>query len=84
VGLAAVLIGWNGYLQDAGIAANLIGIHHAEVFIGVFIGAVTFTGSIIAFLKLSARMPSAPLVLRAATHSTSARSWSSSASRSGS
>ncbi|HEU0205771.1 MAG TPA: NAD(P)(+) transhydrogenase (Re/Si-specific) subunit beta, partial [Pseudolysinimonas sp.] len=63
VGLAAVLIGWNGYLQDGGIAANLIGIHHAEVFIGVFIGAVTFTGSIIAFLKLSARMPSAPLVL---------------------
>ncbi|MEO6115032.1 MAG: Re/Si-specific NAD(P)(+) transhydrogenase subunit beta [Pseudolysinimonas sp.] len=63
VGLAAVLIGWNGYLQDGGVAANLIGIHHAEVFIGVFIGAVTFTGSIIAFLKLSARMPSAPLVL---------------------
>jgi NAD(P) transhydrogenase subunit beta len=63
VGLAAVLIGWNGYLQDGGIAVNLIGIHHAEVFIGVFIGAVTFTGSIIAFLKLSARMPSAPLVL---------------------
>jgi NAD(P) transhydrogenase subunit beta len=63
VGLAAVLIGWNGYLQDGGIAANLVGIHHAEVFIGVFIGAVTFTGSIIAFLKLSARIPSAPLVL---------------------
>ena len=63
VGLAAVLIGWNGYLHDGGIAANLVGIHHAEVFIGVFIGAVTFTGSIIAFLKLSARMPSAPLVL---------------------
>ena len=39
------------------------GIHHAEVFIGVFIGAVTFTGSIIAFLKLSARIKSAPLML---------------------
>ena len=39
------------------------GIHHAEVFIGVFIGAVTFTGSIIAFLKLSARINSKPLVL---------------------
>ena len=40
-----------------------LGIHHAEVVIGVFIGAVTFTGSIVAFLKLSARIKSAPLVL---------------------
>ncbi len=39
------------------------GIHHGEVFIGVFIGAVTFTGSIIAFLKLSARINSKPLML---------------------
>jgi NAD(P) transhydrogenase subunit beta len=38
-------------------------VHHAEVFIGVFIGAVTFTGSIVAFLKLSARMKSSPLML---------------------
>jgi len=73
VGLAAVLVGWNGYLHvehDAGgdaahelDAAGLLGIHSAEVFIGVFIGAVTFTGSIVAFLKLSARMKSAPMVL---------------------
>ncbi|MBT3151134.1 Re/Si-specific NAD(P)(+) transhydrogenase subunit beta [Streptomyces sp. CHD11] len=60
VGLAAVLIGWNGHLE-AGSHAD--GIHHAEVFIGVFIGAVTFTGSVVAFLKLSARMKSAPLML---------------------
>lgn len=63
VGLAAVLIGWNGHLEaDAG---HIHGgaIHSAEVFIGVFIGAVTFTGSIVAFLKLSARMKSAPLML---------------------
>ncbi len=73
VGLAAVLVGWNGYLQveaDPGGAEaallgreGLLGIHSAEVVIGVFIGAVTFTGSIVAFLKLSARIRSAPLVL---------------------
>ena len=63
VGLAAVLVGWNGHLEDPGLEGALADIHHAEVFIGVFIGAVTFTGSIVAFLKLSARMKSAPLVL---------------------
>ncbi len=63
VGLAAVLVGWNGALYAEGIAPELVGIHHAEVFIGVFIGAVTFTGSIVAFLKLSGRMSSKPLML---------------------
>ncbi|BBB01551.1 putative pyridine nucleotide transhydrogenase, beta subunit [Actinacidiphila reveromycinica] len=70
VGLAAVLVGWNGYLdveargsRQTEIAHDLLGIHHAEVFIGIFIGAVTFTGSIIAFLKLSARIKSSPLML---------------------
>jgi H+-translocating NAD(P) transhydrogenase subunit beta len=73
VGLAAVLVGWDGYLsvehQPFGAEADSLrvlgtyGIHHGEVFIGVFIGAVTFTGSIIAFLKLSARINSKPLML---------------------
>ncbi len=73
VGLAAVLVGWNGYLHveadPTGAEArllgleDLLGIHSAEVLIGVFIGAVTFTGSIVAFLKLSARIASRPLVL---------------------
>ncbi len=63
VGLAAVLVGWNGYFEAGAVAADLVGIHLAEVFIGVFIGGVTFTGSIVAFLKLSARIKSAPLVL---------------------
>jgi NAD(P) transhydrogenase subunit beta len=73
VGLAAVLVGWNGYLHveahlDGTEAATLrsldmLGIHSAEVFIGVFIGAVTFTGSIVAYLKLSAKIKSSPLML---------------------
>lgn len=64
VGLAAVLVGWNGYLEHPDFALqSLEDIHNAEVFIGVFIGGVTFTGSIVANLKLSARISSAPLVL---------------------
>ncbi|VXA95639.1 pyridine nucleotide transhydrogenase, beta subunit [Microbacterium sp. 8M] len=63
VGLAAVLVGWNGHLAHADIAPALVGIHNAEVFIGIFIGGVTFTGSIVAFLKLSARISSKPLML---------------------
>ncbi|MET9685693.1 Re/Si-specific NAD(P)(+) transhydrogenase subunit beta [Streptomyces coeruleorubidus] len=64
VGLAATFVGWNGYLDvDPGLSGSLLGIHHAEVFIGVFIGAVTFTGSVVAYLKLSARIASRPLTL---------------------
>jgi NAD(P) transhydrogenase subunit beta len=70
VGLAAVLVGWNGYLsvERAGpgqteVTGSLLGIHSAEVAIGVFIGAVTCTGSVVAFLKLSARISGSPLVL---------------------
>ena len=68
VGLAAVLVGWNGYLSvegagDGQLVGAEAGIHSAEVVIGVFIGAVTFTGSIVAFLKLSARIKSNPLML---------------------
>ena len=71
VGLAAVLVGWNGSSRSRPrrsrhrprLDPTLLGIHHAEVVVGVFIGAVTFTGSIVAFLKLSARIKSAPLML---------------------
>jgi NAD(P) transhydrogenase subunit beta len=68
VGLAAVLVGWASYTEvevnhTGGYAGSLLSIHHAEVVIGIFIGAVTFTGSIVAYLKLSAKIKSAPMVL---------------------
>lgn len=63
VGLTAVLVGWNGALHTGDLTPELVGVHRAEVFIGVFIGAVTFTGSIVAYLKLSAKMSSKPLIL---------------------
>jgi NAD(P) transhydrogenase subunit beta len=63
VGLAAVLVGWNGHLHSPDLTGALADIHHAEVFIGIFIGGVTFTGSIVAFLKLSGRISSKPLML---------------------
>ncbi len=66
VGVAAVLVGYNSFLDPgAATTGSLETIHLVEVFLGVFIGAVTFTGSIVAFLKLSARMKSSPLVLPA-------------------
>jgi len=64
VGLAAVLIGVNGHIEGSHYPlASLNDIHEAEVAIGIFIGAVTFTGSIVANLKLSGRMKSDPLML---------------------
>jgi NAD(P) transhydrogenase subunit beta len=63
VGLTAVLVGWNGALHVKEMSAALAAVHSAEVFIGVFIGAITFTGSIVAYLKLSAKMSSKPLIL---------------------
>lgn len=61
VGLAAVLVGWNSAYE----ASANPKIHDGEVAVGVFIGAVTFTGSVVAYLKLSGRMKSSPLVLPA-------------------
>lgn len=62
VGLAAVLVGIGSYLDPA--TALLTGaehtIHLVEVFVGIFIGAITFTGSIIAWGKLDGKVPSKP------------------------
>lgn len=62
VGLAAVLVGIGSYLdpetQKLTGAAHTI--HLVEVFVGIFIGAITFTGSIIAWGKLDGKVPSKP------------------------
>ena len=63
VGAAAVLVGYNSFLTDKGLVGALANIHAVEVFLGVFIGAVTMTGSVVAFLKLSTRISSKPLTL---------------------
>ncbi len=64
VGLAAVLVGFNSYLyHEPGMEPILVNIHLTEVFLGIFIGAVTFTGSIVAFGKLRGKISSKPLML---------------------
>lgn len=64
VGLAAVLVGISTYLGSEGRLTGIEKmIHDIETFIGVFIGAVTFTGSIVAFGKLHELIRSKPLTL---------------------
>jgi len=64
VGLAAVLVGFNSYLDHGpGLLPVMENIHLTEIFIGIFIGAVTFTGSIVAFGKLCGKISSKPLAL---------------------
>jgi len=64
VGLAAVLIGINSDLTVHEFATNAEKIiHETEVFLGVFIGAVTFTGSIVAFGKLAGKIGGKALIL---------------------
>ena len=70
VGLAAVLVGWAAYLNpgafgllttDGGIGA----VSKVEMGLGIAIGAITFSGSVIAFAKLSGRMSGSPILLPA-------------------
>ena len=63
VGLAAVLVGYNSYLDHGNLAGAALNIHLTEVFLGVFIGAVTFTGSVVAFGKLNGMFSSSSLML---------------------
>ncbi|MBB3059644.1 Re/Si-specific NAD(P)(+) transhydrogenase subunit beta [Microbulbifer rhizosphaerae] len=66
VGLAAVLIGWGGFLDPR---VQLTGaehiVHNTEIYLGVFIGAITLTGSLVAFGKLQGLVSSRPLTLPA-------------------
>src|SRR6266850_1384490 len=68
VGLAAVLIGYANYIDPAE-TARFQGaektIHELEIYVGVLIGAVTFSGSLIAFGKLSARITGKPVLIPA-------------------
>ena len=64
VGLAAVFIGINSaMLPHSDMNSTQYMIHNVEVFIGVFIGAITFTGSIVAFGKLSELINGKALIL---------------------
>lgn len=66
VGLAAVLVGFGSYLDPhtQTLQGSEHTIHLVEVFIGVFIGAITFTGSIIAWGKLEGKIMSKPLAYK--------------------
>ncbi|MEO8537148.1 MAG: Re/Si-specific NAD(P)(+) transhydrogenase subunit beta [Betaproteobacteria bacterium] len=66
VGLAAMLVGYANFIDPA-VASKLTpaenAIHEIEMYVGVLIGAVTFSGSVIAFGKLSARISGKPVLL---------------------
>ena len=63
VGLTAVLVGFNSFIQSDNISADMHTVHLIEVFLGVFIGAVTFTGSIVAWGKLKGKISGKPMTL---------------------
>ncbi len=69
VGMAAVLVAAGALYAPAAFDIGTVGAIHTssliEMSLGVAIGAVTFTGSVIAFLKLSGRMSGAPIILPA-------------------
>ncbi len=68
VGLAAVVVGFGAWLdpQSFGIvdaAGQIMAVSRVELGLGIAIGAITFSGSVIAFLKLSGRMSGSPIML---------------------
>tara|TARA_R110000751_G_scaffold2018_11_gene9502 strand:+ start:327056 stop:328618 length:1563 start_codon:yes stop_codon:yes gene_type:complete len=69
VGLAAVLVGWAAYLNPGAFGLLVDGsigaVSKVEMGLGIAIGAITFSGSVIAFLKLSGRLSGSPILLPA-------------------
>jgi NAD(P) transhydrogenase subunit beta len=66
VGLVAMLVGYASYIDpsaSAGMSSAEVKIHEMEIYIGVLIGAVTLSGSVIAFGKLSGRITGKPVLL---------------------
>ena len=63
VGAAAVLVGIVSHLRPESLTGTDLLIHEIEIVLGVFIGAYTFTGSVIAFLKLRGSIGGKPLTL---------------------
>ena len=63
VGAAAVLVGVVSYQGSGSFSGSELIIHEVEIIIGVIVGAVTFTGSVIAFGKLKGLISSKPLSL---------------------
>ena len=66
VGLAAMLVGFASYIDPdatAHASAAEMTIHHAEIYVGILIGAITFSGSLSAFGKLSGKIGGKPLLL---------------------
>jgi NAD(P) transhydrogenase subunit beta len=63
VGLAAVLVGFSAYLSPSAVTGAAHAIHLVEIFVGVFVGAITFTGSVVAFGKLRGSLSGKPLLL---------------------
>lgn len=64
VGLAAVLVGLSSYMAPLHeLAGSELLVHELEIFLAVFIGSITFTGSVIAFLKLRGSLSGRPLTL---------------------
>ena len=67
VGMAAVLVGWAAYLNPGafGILDGAVIAPHSrvEMGLGIAIGAITFSGSVIAFLKLAGKMSGSPILL---------------------